>query len=284
MKRLINEPMAKHTTFRVGGAVEELVIPESEEEFIEIFRQCLGSRIPFRVLGNGSNILVGDEGLRGCVIESARSCSSLGISNGLVYCGASIKVQQFIRFCVRHDLQAPEYLFSVPATVGGAIFMNAGRGRALNQQISDSLESVRVYDGTADRVFLLGKEHCGFQHRYSIFHERRDWLILGGYFRPGPQDGSIGEARIKERMQFVKELQDYNHPTAGSVFKEGVHRIFVLARGWRCGGAQYSGKTANWINNVNNATARDIERLIWRVQLLHRLLFRKVVREIEIWK
>lgn len=284
MKRLTNEPMARHTTFRIGGGVEELLIPESEEELIAIFRQCANGKAPFRVLGNGSNVLVGDAGLKGCVIDNSRACTRLEVSQGLVYAGASVKLQQFIRACVKNDLSAPEYLFSVPATIGGAIFMNAGRGRSYNQQISDFLESVRVYDARKDEVFVLPREDCGFQYRYSVFHGRRDWLILGGGFRPAPQERSVGEARIRERMRFVKDSQDYNHPTAGSIFKAGEHRIFERAKGWRWGGAEYSGKTTNWINNTNNARARDIEKLIWFVQLLHFMKFRRAVREIEIWK
>jgi UDP-N-acetylmuramate dehydrogenase len=224
MKRLTNEPMAKHTTFRIGGSVEELIIPESEDELVAVFRECLHRGAPFRILGNGSNILVSDAGLKGSVIGNSRACARLEVSQGLVYAGASVKIQQFIRMCVNSGLKSPEYLFSVPASVGGAIFMNAGRGRLYSQKNSDLLESVRVYDANKNEIFLLAKQDFRFEFRRSIFHDRRDWLILGGCFRPGLQERSVGEARIRERMQFVKESQDYNHPTAGSVFKEGEHK------------------------------------------------------------
>lgn len=284
MQRLTNESMAKHTTFRIGGPVEEMLIPETEEELISIFGECVKSGNAFRLLGRGSNILVSDAGLKGRVIDNARACTRLEIADGVVYAGGSVKIQQFIRFCVRNNLAAPEYLFSVPATIGGTIFMNAGRGRSFNKQISDSLESVRVYDGTKDRIFLMKKSECGFEYRHSIFHNHRDWLILGAYFKPEAQEAGVGEAGIKDRMEYVKELQDYNYPTAGSVFKVGDYRILKAVRGMGWGGAEYSSKTTNWINNTNNAKARDVERLIWFVQALHLLRLRRAVREIEIWK
>lgn len=279
--RLANEPLANHTTLKVGGPAEELFMPASEEELIETVHACRRANVPWRMLGNGSNLLVRDQGVAGVVIKNTRACSSLTARGDVVEAGSAVMLQPFIRFCHRHELEGMEYLYSVPATIGGAVFMNAGRGRGHGVQISDKLMSVRIFDGSAVRE--IPRDQCAFSYRRSVFHDHRDWVILGATFRLTRQPREIGEAKVKERMEHVKRAQDWSKPCVGSVFKRGLPAIFNLLKGSTSGGAQFSPKTRNWILNIGNASAADVLRLIRRAKLVHGLIGLRAELEIEVW-
>lgn len=278
---LSNEPMAKHTTLKIGGPVRKLLIPENEEELLAAVQQCHREGNSFRIVGNGSNILVNDNGLDEVIIKNTRACLRLECDGTTIYAGASVKIQRFVRFCAEHDLGGFEYLISVPATVGGVVFMNAGRGRHVNQQISDGIISVRVFDG--DKVFELSKEECQFQYRESIFHWKPEWVILGAYFVLKVQGRAKGEQVIQGRKDFVKESQDYSDPSAGSVFKSGRLFVFKCAQGLKVGDAEYSKKSVNWINNRGQAKARDVLKLIKIVKWMNWLTFKKAKEELRLW-
>ena len=130
---LCNEPMAKHTTLRIGGPARKLLIPESEEELLGLLQECRKAKLPFRIVGNGSNILVNDVGLEEVVIKNTRACLRLECHEGAVYAGGSVKIQHFLRFCAAHNLGGLEYLFSVPATIGGAVLHECGTGALCEQ-------------------------------------------------------------------------------------------------------------------------------------------------------
>ena len=283
MIELYKEPMSEHTTFKMGGPVDCLLIPESEAELVETVKVFQAAGKPYRLLGNGSNILASDEGLKGTVIKTTRACMDLELAGERrVYAGASVKVQPFARFCINHNLEGLEYLYSVPATIGGAVFMNAGRGKTKQQQLSDHVESVRVFDG--QRIFNLDKKDCAFRYRHSIFHHKRDWVILGAVFLLPAQDKEIGERKLRERMEFIKKFQDHKAASSGSIFKSGRNRVYRWVQGWKCGDAEFSAKATNWINNNGNAKMKDVMKLIRYAKLLNLLLFKRARVEIEIWK
>jgi UDP-N-acetylmuramate dehydrogenase len=279
--KLSREPLAKHTTLRIGGPAEVLAIPENEEELIETIRGYRRAQTPFRILGNGSNLLVREEGVPGAVIKMTQACRTLRVEGNLVEVGASITVQQFIQFAVRHSLEGLEYLYSVPATVGGAIYMNAGRGKGHDLEISQRIVHVRFFDGESIRT--LEREACRFSYRSSIFHSQKDWIILGATIHLPDQPREIGEQRIRERMDHVRKAQDWAYPCSGTVFKKGRTAIFRLMKGHRVGGARFSPKTNNWIQNVDGATASDVMRLIRRAKMLHAFIGIKPELEIEVW-
>ncbi len=278
MKRVRNEPLYKHTTFRIGGPAELFLIPESEEELLESIRICKEKGMEYRILGRGSNLLVNDKGIKGAVTKNTEACTHLEKDGHFVRVGSSVSLQKFVRFCVENSLEGMEYLYSVPATVGGAIYMNAGRGRKHNLSISDALISVRVFDG--DKVMELKKEECGFDYRYSIFHEHKDWIILGAKFELEDQPKEIGEQKIKERMKFVKDSQNRRYPNAGSIFKKKPGFALRIVNGCRIGGAQIKG---NWISNIDGASFKDVLWLIRLSRLFSYLSLTKPELEIEIW-
>ncbi len=281
MISLKNEPLDKYTTIRIGGPADIMLIPENQAELIEAIQKCRLESIPYKILGNGSNLLVDDRGVRGVVINNTKACVDLEFKNGIVFAGSSVKIQAFIRYCINNDLKGYEYLFSVPASVGGAIFMNAGEGRQFNRQISDYLISVRVFDG--ENIIDVSKRDCQFSYRSSVFSIKRDWVILGAYFELPHQPKEFGEQKIKERLNFSKEVQDYLLPSAGSVFCMAYHPIFKWVKGLRIGDAAYSKKTMNWISNMGHARCSEVLLLIKIVEILNTLKFSKTKREIEYW-
>lgn len=193
MRRLYNEPLIKHTTFRIGGPASELVIPETEEELIQEIKRCKQNKIPFRIMGKGSNLLITDKGIRSVIIKNTRACNCIKKNNNCVYVGSSVSLQEFVHFCVNNDLEGMEYLYSIPRTIGGAIFMNAGRGRTEHQTISNKIDFVRYFNGA--EVKDLENTKCRFGYRESIFQGHRSMIILGANFVLKDQPRETGEKK-----------------------------------------------------------------------------------------
>jgi len=278
MKRIYEEPLKNHTTFKIGGPAEVLSIPETENELINEITRCQNERMEYRILGNGSNILVDDEGVKGVVIKNTKTCTNLECDGNLVKVGSSVSLQKFVRFCVNNNLEGMEYLFSIPGTIGGAIYMNSGRGKKHNLSISDNLTSVKIFDG--EKIRNLNKEACQFNYRSSTFHENDDWIILEAEFELGEQPKKIGEKKIKNRMEKVKEWPIYEYPCAGSIFKRKSLLGDYLLNGVVIGDAKIKG---NWILNLGDASFDDVMRLIKLSKILSYLTITKPELEIEIW-
>lgn len=278
MKTLENEALSRHTTFKIGGPARWLKIPESQDELIAEIARCRSSNIPYRILGRGSNLLINDKGFNGVVLKNTKACSDLLLEGNLLKVGSSVALQKMIRFCVNNDFEGLEYLYSVPATVGGAVFMNAGRGRKHNLSISDRLVSVSIFDGTEVRE--ISKEECQFGYRQSVFHAERDWLILGATLRLKEQAKEIGVRKIDERMEEIKVLQERAFPSAGTVFRAGFRAGRIL-RGLQVGGARFSG---NWISNVDNASFQDVVTLIRIGKIVAACMLMRAKLEVEIWE
>lgn len=253
---LQNEELRKYCTLRVGGKVAIVAIPDCEDKLRQCIDTCIQANWPYRVLGKGSNTLGCDEGFDGVLIVTNR-CRRISITGTCVDVECGVSLQQLLGNLQRNSLGGIEYLVSVPASVGGAIFSNAGRGEAFNLSIGQHVESVRVFDGNIVR--RITRDECCFAHRQSIFQQRPNWVILGGTFRFDRQSPDITKRLLRERMDHVAKVQDRSHPNAGSVFKCGYK---VDLRGVRVRGALFSSMTPNWIINDRGATSRDIEELL----------------------
>ena len=280
--RIYNELMSRHTTFKIGGPVQVMEIPESEQELMGVISGCIRTNIKYYIFGGGSNILVRDQGLKGVAIKTTKAC--LGINqaeDNRIEVGASVRLQDFIDYCLCHDLESFEYLYSVPGTIGGAIYMNAGRGKSYNLQISNRLESVKCFDGS--NVVYLRKEQCNFGYRTSVFQKNKKMVILSAIFSFQTQPKTIGEEKVRKRMTYVMKYQDRAYPSAGSVFRSCSPHILNMLKGLRFGGAQFSKKTSNWINNAINAKASDVLVLIAIAKVLNRVVLKNAELEIEIW-
>lgn len=251
-----NERLADYCTLRVGGPVAFSVFPETVTALVRCVDTCLSSQRPFRVIGNGSNVLCTDDGYDGVLLVTDR-CRSLSVERNTVEATCGVPLHQLIKCLLHNSLGGIEYLVSVPGTVAGAVFNNAGRGEAFNCYIGQCIDSVTVFNG--ETVVRLSRDECAFAHRHSLFQDYPLWVILSARFLFQPQSYASGSALIRSRMQHVNKVQDRSYPNAGSVFKRG-YRLDL--KGYRIGGARFSRKTANWIVNDGNATARDIEGLI----------------------
>jgi UDP-N-acetylmuramate dehydrogenase len=266
MKEFRDEPLRKHTSLRIGGAARRLIVPESQEELIAAVRESRKRHIRYFIVGRGSNVLATDRAIDTLVIKNTEACHTLRLlDDGRVEAGSSVELQRLIRFCVDHDMEGMEYLQSVPGNIGGAIYMNAGRGEQHNKAISDYLVEVDVCDG--ERMLTIPKHECEFSYRSSMF-QRKDWIILGARFALPAQPRARGQELVAERMRYVREVQDNQMPNAGTVFSRHF-RLGPQLMGSSVNGARFSNKTPNWILNTGEATCEDVLRLIRWARLQH---------------
>jgi len=273
----VREPLAKHTTFRIGG-MAEIVIPESKKELLDIVAHCKETNRSYKILGNGSNILVSDNDLDDLIIKTTEICNDLIIENNTVNVGASVKLQRLINELINNDLGGIEYLYSVPGTVGGAIYMNAGRGKKYDLSMSDHLVNIEICNGK--EIIEIPKENLKFDYRYSSLHEKDEWVIISGTFKFLSQSKNIGKKKIENRMNLVRK-NERSYPNAGSIFKEGPY--FPL-KGLRIGDAKFVQN--NRICNLENANFSQVYLLIKLAQFIHQVIpfVKNTELEIEIWK
>ena len=281
-KRLKNEPLKQYTSFKIGGPAEVLSMPGNVDELLSDIASCEQNNVPYKILGNGSNILVSNKGVKGFVIRLHDACNKIRLINeNTVEVGSGVSLQKFINFSIENNLQGNESLYSIPATIGGAIYMNAGAAKA---SISDHLVSVTIFDGSEIRT--KKKEDCRFGFRESIFQTEKKWIILSAVFELSSQDKAVGLEKKKIRMKYVKEHQDRIFPNVGSIFNKDYGRVARrVMRGKRHGNAMFSKRNGNWIINLGNATSEEVRFLIRRARLVNSFFTLKTAKlEIEIWE
>lgn len=257
-----DEPMKNHTSFKVGGPVDILVIPNKIEQVERIIESCKKHKINYFVMGNGSNLIVRDGGFRGVVIKLT-PINSIMIDGNIVKAEAGVLLSTLSREILRSSLKGFEFASGIPGTVGGAVAMNAG---AYGPEIKDILESALVLDNDGNIISLSNKE-MDFSYRSSIV-QKKNYIVLEATFKL--EEGSYDE--IKNRMDELNkrrvDKQPLNYPSAGSTFKrpEGYFAGKLIEdsglKGKAIGGACVSEKHAGFIINYNNATAADILGLI----------------------
>lgn len=274
---LQNEKLSSHTTVRLGGEAAEYLIPESLEELTALVRE----RDPRYFIGGGSNLLIADR-VFDLVVDLGQFDTRLEhLGDGRFRAGASLRLQKLINGINAAGFGGIEYLYSVPGLVGGAIVMNAGRGKQYHQTISDYVVSVDVLRG--GQIVTIPVDACGFGHRQSVFQGSGD-LIVSCLFKFPPMSEKESEAGKKERLDLCRRVQDTSAPNFGTVFCESNPRIMEWARKRRIGKkVHFSGKTKNWIIN-EGGTFRDAVSAIRKVERIHRLLFKKCRREVVLWQ
>lgn len=264
----LNEPLSKHTTFRIGGNADIFVMPKSVDDLICTVEHLKRSGIKYTVIGNASNVLFSDNGYAGAVI-STKSCNKTEVSETSVKacCGASFT--HLAAVARDNSLTGLEFAYGIPGTVGGAVFMNAG---AYGGEVSACLSYCTAYDTKAGKRIRLSKEKCLFGYRHSIFADDQDLLVLEAEFslKRGNKDkiGADMELLMKKR----RDSQPLDYPSAGSVFKRpsvgfaGKYIEDCGLKGYTVGGASVSEKHAGFIINSNGAGADDVRTLIDIVQ------------------
>ena len=266
-------------TMRLHSVAELIYTPENQNELDELIRDFQKKNQSFALLSAGSNIVFADRVTTPLVDMMSIDDRIKYVENGDVYVGASVRIQALIRDLQKHQLGGIEYLFSVPSSVGGALYMNAGRGKSVGVAISDYLKKVYYYDISSNEFCWYEKNASDFSHRHSPFQDAPR-IILGAIFNFKDQDAEETERLIKDRMEHSKKYLSADKPSCGSVYCKGNPIVFRLLMGRKCGGAMFSKKTPNWISNMGNASSEDVLYLIRLGQRIHRLLLSKCEVEI----
>lgn len=272
----LDEPLAPYTSYKVGGRADAYIIPETIEEVEHIVRLCLREQVPFFVLGRGANVLIHDDGYRGVVISLERCCHQLFHEDNLLYVGSGCTVAELVEYCEEHGLQGLDYMSGIPGTVGGALRMNAG---AFVGEIGDRVLRIDALNEKGMRI-QVHRDEAGFGYRRA--DGLIDKILLGCWLVVEPGDPQQLRAARENYLHRRAEKQPLEHPSCGSVFKrppgDYAGRLIEAAgcKGLRVGGAMVSPKHANFILNVENASAQDIYQVIVQVQ-------RKVYEQFNVW-
>lgn len=262
----INEPLKNYTFTKTGGNADCLVLPESYEEVQRVIRFAHHSNIPFTILGNGSNVIIRDGGIRGLVINLTKM-NSVSRKGDHLIAQSGAKLIDVSRRAYEESLTGLEFACGIPGTIGGAVYMNAG---AYGGEVKDVLDNALVVTKEGD-LLRLTNEECEFSYRHSIIPDKA-YIVLEASFRL-----MLGNpTSIKEKMDeltFLRESkQPLEYPSCGSVFKRppGLFAGKLIQdshlQGVQIGGVQISTKHAGFMVNVNNGTATDYVQLIHHVQ------------------
>jgi UDP-N-acetylmuramate dehydrogenase len=260
-------PLSAYTSFRVGGKVDYLAFPTDLEDLQRILQGCGEREIQTFILGNGTNLLVRDGGIRGMAVSLSRAFLRVeeierGSEGGLILGEAGESLGKLVEFSWKKGLAGLEFAAGIPGTIGGALFMNAG---AFGGEMKDVLVSVRLMDA-GGKVLERARGEAKFSYR-SMELEKGE-VILGGKFRLRAENGQQVRSKAEEMIRLRMKRQPYDLPSAGSVFKnpaQGPAGKFIEEaglKGYRIGDAQVSEKHANFIVNRGRARARDILALI----------------------
>ena len=254
-----NEPMKNHTPFRVGGPADIFLTP-SAEELPAVLSVCREEQMPVTVIGNGSNLLVGDQGIRGVVICIGFGMRGIRVDGEKIFLEAGVTLAAAAQQAAKAGLTGLEFASGIPGTFGGAVVMNAG---AYGGEMKDVIVSVRVISEDGE-ILTLSKEELDLSYRHSVIPERGYLVIDGELLLTREKDPD----QITERMEELKkkriEKQPLEYPSAGSTFKrpEGYFagKLIMDAglRGFSVGGAAVSEKHCGFVINKGNATAADI--------------------------
>ncbi len=264
---ILGEPLCNHTTFRVGGKADAFLSVRNEEQLKKAVLLCKEYEVPFLVLGNGSNLLVSDNGYRGMVILIGKDMSDIRVEGTRVTALAGATLGSVAQAAAKNSLGGMEFASGIPGTIGGAIVMNAG---AYDGEMKMVVEEVRVL--TQDGAILtLSNEELEFGYRTSRVKKER-MIVLSVTLLLQPQKQELIYEKMNDFAARRREKQPLEFPSAGSTFKrpEGMFagKLIMDAglRGYSVGDAQVSEKHCGFVINKGNATAEEISRLILDVQ------------------
>ena len=258
----INEPMKNHTTFKIGGPAQYYVTPESVTQIQEVVSLCRNMNIPLHVIGNGSNILVGDDGVDGVVLALFNTFSGYEIKDNVITVQAGMSLIKLAVVALREGLTGLEFASGIPGSVGGAVYMNAG---AYDGQMKDVVSSVTVLD-EACNIRILGRDELDMGYRTSAV-AKHNMIVLQVVIELKYGDKEQIKARMNQLSELRKQKQPLEYPSAGSTFKrpEGYFAGKLIAdaglKGYGIGGAAVSEKHAGFVVNIGGATAKDVVEL-----------------------
>ena len=264
---LRNEEMRRHTTFRIGGPADIMILPQTVEDIQKAVEICCQEEIPYYIIGQGSNLLVMDKGIRGAVIKLGKNFKKVDFDQNIIRAEAGIRLSELSKLAARHSLSGLEFAEGIPGSLGGAVTMNAG---AYNGEIKNIVLLVEALSSDG-RILRFNGDECNFSYRHSIFQEN-GCTVLRCQLQLAAGDQDEIRQTMREFARLRKERQPIEYPSAGSVFKrpDGVYVGPMIEKmglkGYRIGGAEVSTKHAGFIVNRGNATARDVLDLITHIQ------------------
>jgi UDP-N-acetylmuramate dehydrogenase len=264
---LLNEPMKNHTSFKLGGMADILLLPKTLEEVALAIKKSKELQIPYYIIGNGSNILVLDKGFRGVIIKIASNYKSVTIQGDTVVCGAGILLSKLSKVVSENSLTGFEFASGIPGTIGGAVCMNAG---AYGGEIKDVILSCQALTNEGE-IITLNKEELMLEYRSSIV-QKNNYTVAEVTLKLEEGDFNKIKEKIKQLNAMRIEKQPLDSPSAGSTFKRPKNNFagkLIMdsgLRGYTIGGAQVSKKHCGFIINKGNATSKDVVDLINHVQ------------------
>lgn len=264
---LLAEPMTKHTSFHIGGPAELMAQPQSEAELQSLLLKAAEAAVPVTLVGNGSNLLVRDKGIRGLVIKLGSMLRDIKVSGNVLTFGSGVSLAQASRKAAELGLSGMEFAVGIPGSIGGAVYMNAG---AYDGEMSKVVKSVRVMDA-AGEVSELSAGELDFGYRHSALQGSGKIVTSVTVELPAGDKQAIAEKMADFSNRRITK-QPLELPSAGSMFKRppgyfaGTLIDQTGLKGYTVGGAQVSTKHAGFVVNIGGATAADVLQLISDVQ------------------
>ncbi len=263
MKIINNANMKEYTTYKTGGIVKELIIVENKDELKQLILKLRKESKKYFILGNCSNVIVDDDYFDGVIIN-LKEMKNICFENNYLNCEAGCMIPLISKKAIDNSLKGLEWAISIPGTVGGCIYNNAG---AYNSEMKDVIEEVTVLDKDLNEIKLSNKE-CDFSYRNSIFKNNKDLIIISCKIKLNYSDKQSMKDIVNDRLQRRIASQPLEYPSAGSVFRNPINNFAgklieeLELKGFNIGGAKVSEKHANFIINTGNATSKDIKDLI----------------------
>ncbi len=263
-----NAPMSKHTSFKTGGNADLLIIPASVDSLQQIIKKCKELNIRPFVMGNGSNLLVTDNGYKGVIIKIGSNLSSMKmLDECTIECESGVMMKALCNFALENSLSGLEFAFGIPGNLGGAVYMNAG---AYGGEMKDILYSCTHIDSDGN-IGTLTKDKLDLSYRRSAYTDN-GYTIISAVLKLNKADKAEIKEAMNDKLRRRKEKQPLEFPSAGSTFKrpEGYFAGALIEdcnlKGCSIGGAQVSEKHAGFVINRSGATSTDILNLIKHIQ------------------
>ncbi len=283
-----NELMSKYTSFKIGGPAECLIKIKTIEQLKLILKYAKEKNIHVTVIGNGSNILVSDDGIKGIVLKIDIENLEINIEKEkvLLKIGSGVKLSWIAQKCLKEEITGLEFASGIPGTIGGAIRMNAG---AHGSEMKDVVKTITYIDRDGE-IHKINNQQAEFEYRKSLF-TNKDYIIIEVEIQLEKGDINKIKEKMTEYANYRKEKQPIEYPSAGSTFKRGSD--FITAKlidecglkGYQIGGAQISEKHAGFIINKKDATAKDvIELMKYTKEQVYNKFGKVIEAEIEIIK
>lgn len=259
-----NEPLSKHTTFRVGGKAKVVVTPESKKKIINLIQFLKTKEIPFKIFGNGSNILPSDKDYEGVVIKTNQALKYMKVKDEEVIVGAGYSLVKLAHDVIDYELEGLEFFGGIPGTMGGAIYMNAG---AYKKETKDVVKEVLLINHLGDLVTYT-KDDLKYSYRKSILQKERPMLIIEAKLKLKKGNKENITDTLRKRKERRQQTQPLNYPSGGSTFRNprGMNAYLLIdqagLRGYVIGGAKVSEKHCNFIINYHEAKSKDVKDLV----------------------